>query len=185
MSTKRAPLSVRIPLGNGLESFDRSKLIPIVTRLYIGSRRNANDFKSLKEANVTHIVVMAKECKNHFVEHFTYHNFDFEDIEGQKIDLHEIADLINELVRDNAVFVHCLEGISRSVTAVLAYLVKYRDMTLQVAYDMVLERRPIAAPNAGFLKQLCIFEIEIRGTCSLDVKVYGPLIRSAEGYHIT
>eukprot|EP00929_Paragymnodinium_shiwhaense_P046657 TRINITY_DN23746_c0_g1_i3.p1 TRINITY_DN23746_c0_g1~~TRINITY_DN23746_c0_g1_i3.p1 ORF type:complete len:396 (-),score=42.52 TRINITY_DN23746_c0_g1_i3:401-1528(-) len=57
----------------------------------------------------------------------------------------------------NRVFVHCMAGRSRSVTLVVAYLLQHhRDSfpTLGAALTHVLQQRPIAFPNLGFLHQL-------------------------------
>lgn len=78
--------------------------------------------------------------------------------------------------RPGAVFVHCAMGKSRSVTAVLAYLLwKYphrygltpstvarpdegaAQEAVQAALDWVRKTRSIAEPNPGFMKQLAIW----------------------------
>jgi protein-tyrosine phosphatase len=52
-------------------------------------------------------------------------------------------------------------GISRSSTVILAYLIKYCNMNLKLAYSFLMENRPCAYPNDGFLKQLNIFNKQI------------------------
>ncbi len=56
------------------------------------------------------------------------------------------------------VLVHCIAGVSRSATIVIAYLMKINQMNLQNAYDFVISRRSCIEPNIGFLKQLNMFE---------------------------
>ena len=51
------------------------------------------------------------------------------------------------------VLVHCVAGISRSATVVLAFLIKHENCTLQEAHDMVIDKRPIK-PNKGFWQLL-------------------------------
>lgn len=58
------------------------------------------------------------------------------------------------------VYVHCQQGVSRSATVVLAYLMLYQNMSLMTAARAVREKREIF-PNEGFLKQLCVLEKEI------------------------
>lgn len=56
---------------------------------------------------------------------------------------------------ENAVIlVHCFQGVSRSSSVVLAYLMDAEEMTLEEAMKMVKAKRPIIKPNAGFLQQL-------------------------------
>jgi predicted protein tyrosine phosphatase len=50
------------------------------------------------------------------------------------------------------VLVHCEAGISRSGACVLAYLMRFN--TFDRAYEILVEKRPIAKPNLGFLAQL-------------------------------
>lgn len=56
--------------------------------------------------------------------------------------------------------VHCLAGVSRSVSLVLAYLIKHRGMGYCDAYDLIKGRRKIIHPNDGFIQQLKKFERE-------------------------
>lgn len=56
------------------------------------------------------------------------------------------------------VLVHCLYGVSRSVTCVLAYLMIKQGLTLKEAVRQVVQRRAIARPNDGFLYQLLALE---------------------------
>lgn len=54
--------------------------------------------------------------------------------------------------------VHCLAGVSRSVSLVLAYLIKHRGMSYREAYELIKGRRKIIHPNDGFIEQLKRFE---------------------------
>ncbi|CAK9028623.1 ABC transporter A family member 12 (ABC transporter ABCA.12) (AtABCA12) (Putative ABC2 homolog 16) [Durusdinium trenchii] len=61
-----------------------------------------------------------------------------------------------------AVLVHCHEGKSRSVSVCLAYLMK-SGLSLASSLAYVKSKRPMARPNAGFLKQLLAMEQQIFG----------------------
>ncbi|KAL6048163.1 Dual specificity protein phosphatase 15 [Balamuthia mandrillaris] len=58
----------------------------------------------------------------------------------------------------SAVLVHCIAGISRSTTIVLAYLMKTEGWSLDKAYRFVKEKRHIIEPNRGFMQQLALYE---------------------------
>ena len=62
--------------------------------------------------------------------------------------------------------VHCHEGKSRSVSVTLAYLMKQQKFSLAEALAYVKSKRPVARPNAGFLKQLLAFELKVLGSNS-------------------
>lgn len=54
--------------------------------------------------------------------------------------------------------VHCLAGVSRSVTLVVAYIMTVTGMGWQEALAAVKVVRPCAGPNLGFQRQLQEFE---------------------------
>jgi protein tyrosine phosphatase len=56
------------------------------------------------------------------------------------------------------VIVHCVMGVSRSCSLVLAYLMKYKGMSLKQAFDLVSSKRSVVRPNAGFWRQLIEYE---------------------------
>jgi hypothetical protein len=65
--------------------------------------------------------------------------------------------------------VHCKAGKSRSVTAVMAYLIHANHWTLSRAYTFVLERRKGISPNIGFVSELMNFEEAELGSKSVGV----------------
>jgi hypothetical protein len=54
----------------------------------------------------------------------------------------------------HAVLVHCMAGMSRSASMVIAFVMKARRMPYDTALRFVKERRPICMPNPGFHKQV-------------------------------
>jgi len=76
----------------------------------------------------------------------------------------ECVDFIDEAKRQGgSVLVHCFVGKSRSVTIVVAYLMKKHGMTLAQALQHVKSKRPVASPNAGFIRQLQDLEKSMQG----------------------
>lgn len=59
---------------------------------------------------------------------------------------------------------HCLAGISRSVTVTVAYLMQTLHKSLDEAYDLVRAQKSNIAPNFNFMGQLLDFERQLRGT---------------------
>lgn len=66
-------------------------------------------------------------------------------------------------------YIHCKAGKSRSVTAVIGYLIHANHWTLSRAYSFVLERRKGISPNIGFVSELMNFEEEELGGKSVGV----------------
>ncbi|KAI5107946.1 hypothetical protein C0J45_1540, partial [Silurus meridionalis] len=59
------------------------------------------------------------------------------------------------------VLVHCIMGVSRSATLVLAYLMLHQRLTLRAAIQEVIQRRPIY-PNRNFLGLLLELDTQLQ-----------------------
>jgi len=62
---------------------------------------------------------------------------------------------------EKGVLVHCLAGVSRSVTITVAYLMYKLSLNLNDAFNMVRARKSNIAPNFHFMQQLHNFECEL------------------------
>jgi hypothetical protein len=133
-------------------------------KLYLGPKSCAdeNAGESLREANITGIVNCTEDCQCHHEPSIEYcrvsvRDEDFADIgiylESATKFIHHHVD-----VQQGAVVVHCRQGISRSASVVIAYLMRYHGMSLEEAYVLAKTRRPLVNPNPGFWKQLQEFE---------------------------
>ncbi|CAL1698049.1 unnamed protein product [Somion occarium] len=71
-------------------------------------------------------------------------------------------------------YVHCKAGKSRSVTAVMAYLIHANHWTLSRAYAFVVGRRKGISPNIGFVSELMTFEEQELGGKSVGVVKMPP-----------
>jgi len=71
------------------------------------------------------------------------------------------------------VLVHCLAGISRSVTVTVAYLMYALDLSLSDAYDHVKRCKADVSPNFSFMGQLMDFERSLRSQRSTAAAVVG------------
>jgi protein-tyrosine phosphatase len=136
--------------------------------LYIGSLTHAQSKRVLEHLGATHILtcikgmeswlngVTVEEADSHskivhkFVE---VDDLDTEDF-ARDFDFcaNFIADALNQ--ENNVILVHCQAGISRSCTAILAYLIKYRGMNLDEGLAFISQRKGDVNPNEGFKRQL-------------------------------
>lgn len=64
-------------------------------------------------------------------------------------------------VKEEGVLVHCLAGISRSVTITMAYLMYKMSLSLNEAYDIVRAKKANISPNFHFMGQLLDFERQL------------------------
>ncbi|KAA1474084.1 hypothetical protein DENSPDRAFT_823787 [Dentipellis sp. KUC8613] len=82
----------------------------------------------------------------------------------------EVCEILDDAsLHSAATYVHCKAGKSRSVTAVMAYLIHANHWTLSRAYGFVLERRKGISPNIGFVSELMNFEEQELGGKSIGV----------------
>ncbi|KAL8128757.1 hypothetical protein V2J09_017912 [Rumex salicifolius] len=139
--------------------------------LFLGSAAAGLNMVELKKLNITHILTMAASLPPAYPDEFTYKVVRVVDTEDTNLAQYfdECFDFIDEAKRmGGGVLVHCFVGRSRSVTIVVAYLMKKHGMTLIEAHQHVRSKRPKAAPNSGFMKQLVEFEKSLSGV-SMDV----------------
>lgn len=71
--------------------------------------------------------------------------------------------------RAGGTLVHCAAGMSRSPALVMAYLMRYRGVTLRQAHRWVQESRPYIRLNAGFWEQLLRYERLLYGKNTVRV----------------
>ncbi|OBZ74575.1 Dual specificity protein phosphatase 1-B [Grifola frondosa] len=82
----------------------------------------------------------------------------------------EVCEILDDArLHSSPTYVHCKAGKSRSVTAVMAYLIHANHWTLSRAYAFVLERRKGISPNIGFVSELMTFEEQELGGKSVGV----------------
>ncbi|KAI5635470.1 dual specificity phosphatase, catalytic domain-containing protein [Phthorimaea operculella] len=153
-----------IEKGNEKESLEPSSYgfvvdtkpddIPILVTdyLYIGSQ-DCTASNVLQKYDIKHVLSLGID-----VEVATDHKFvECLDLPETNIGpvLQESLPFIHKAVelKEN-VLVHCNAGVSRTSTVAIAYLMQYKDMTFDEAYNLVKGQRPAIQPNAGFKKQL-------------------------------
>ncbi|KZT23042.1 hypothetical protein NEOLEDRAFT_1096755 [Neolentinus lepideus HHB14362 ss-1] len=153
--------------------------------LYLGPEPAEREHvKELQKLGVTRILNIAEECDDnqglHLRENFErYIRIPMRDtVEEDNITrgVREACQYLDDARLHSApTYVHCKAGKSRSVTAVMAYLIHANHWTLSRAYAFVLERRKGISPNIGFVSELMTFEEQELGTKSMGV------IKSAGG----
>ncbi|KAJ3690172.1 hypothetical protein LUZ61_019336 [Rhynchospora tenuis] len=129
--------------------------------LYLGSVGAALNKDKLKELNITHVLTVARSLQPAYPNEFIYKKIDVLDSPETRLEdyFEECINFIDEAIRTGGnVLVHCFAGRSRSVTIVVAYLMKKHRMTREAAFSLVISKRTLAAPNSGFIRQLDNFE---------------------------
>ncbi|XP_067395584.1 protein phosphatase Slingshot homolog 1 [Emydura macquarii macquarii] len=142
-----------------LGQMDKPSLI--FDHLYLGSEWNASNLEELQGSGVYYILNVTREIDNFFPGLFAYHNIRVYDEETTDLLAHwnEAYHFINKAKKNHSkCLVHCKMGVSRSASTVIAYAMKEFGWSLEKAYNYVKQKRSVARPNAGFMKQLLEYE---------------------------
>jgi hypothetical protein len=133
----------------------------ITHRIYIGNSDSARDFKILKEAGITHILVLGSYLFTYFPNDFIYKVIEVEDDDDEDISLYfkEAFEIISSAEK---ILVHCYAGACRSVSFVIAYLMLRDKKSYISLYSYVKNRRPAVNINNGFKKILLNFEMFLK-----------------------
>jgi len=67
----------------------------------------------------------------------------------------EIVDKIDYyLSRGSNIYVHCVQGVSRSAAIIIYYCMKYEKSSFDKAYNRLFMMRPCISPHINFIKEL-------------------------------
>ncbi|KAL9979783.1 hypothetical protein ACROYT_G017498 [Oculina patagonica] len=148
------------------------KMAKITDFLYLGGLAAAKMEDLLKEKGITCVINASIEAPDLNYESIKCTRIRLEDNATCNIGIHFdlVADKIDKIRRERGkVLVHCIAGVSRSATLVLAYLMKYQKMKLIDAHAYVKTRRPLIRPNSGFWKDLVDFERKLFHKNTIDM----------------
>ncbi|XP_031702405.1 dual specificity protein phosphatase 22-A [Anarrhichthys ocellatus] len=135
-------------MGNGMNK--------VVDGLYLGNIRDAENRESLSKNGITHILSVYNNAKPVF-EDMTYLCIHAADASSQNLLQHfkECISFIHECrLNGGCCLVHCLAGVSRSTTMVVAYLMTVTHYSWDECLSAVKAVRSFVGPNYGFQQQL-------------------------------
>jgi hypothetical protein len=141
------------------------RLLPVIRRvdevrpgLLLGGGYAARRKDMLAKLGVTHVLNCAgPHVPSFFPGRFSYMTLDIDDSPRQPIHAELAASRVFirlVLEQGDVVFVHCQKGKSRSVAMVAGYLMAAESLSSGDALAQIRRCRPIAEPNAGFVRQL-------------------------------
>ncbi|XP_076448008.1 dual specificity protein phosphatase 7-like [Babylonia areolata] len=137
--------------------------VKVLPYLYLGNAKNSADLTQLRKNGIHYILNVTPNVPNMFEDNgdFKYLQIPISDHWSQNLSSFfpdAIAFIDEARKRKQGVLVHCLAGISRSVTVTVAYLMSRQSMCLNEAYDFVKKCKPNISPNFTFMGQLLDFE---------------------------
>jgi hypothetical protein len=142
-------------------SYSMTEIIP---RVYVGNAYNARDYYTLKEKNIKLIINCTKEFSNNFKNDFEYMNVPIFD--ENNVDISDYFDTISNKINDvytsdpsASILIHCFMGASRSVAILISYLIRYHNMTVDIALEYIEKRRYFVNLNIDFYFQLLEYQM--------------------------
>jgi protein-tyrosine phosphatase/rhodanese-related sulfurtransferase len=138
----------------------------ILPHLYLGCRKVAACLPGLKASGITNVLNVTSSIPNNFLAAgLNYKQIAVEDSHDVNMIQHlpEAFGFIERArLSGERVLVHCHAGMSRSVTVILAYLMKFFNHTLDSAYEHVKRIKSDISPNFSFMGQLLEYECTLR-----------------------
>lgn len=117
--------------------------------MYLSGEEIAYDLEVLKKTGITHIINLAGNvCANKFEGQFKYRRYFLKDSKLENIEclFYETNFFIQDVLKEGGkVLVHCVQGVSRSVTICIAYLIwkfKYRKVKIGESGIFLDKRTP-------------------------------------------
>lgn len=138
----------------------------VTQRLYLGNAFNARDFYELKKANIGLIVNCTTEFPNFFPDEFEYVQVPVQDVPNESLTpyFNSVTQKIHQYLQENPtknVFIHCFMGASRSVSFLIAYLMRYNHTTVDESIEKIESLRPFINLNVDFYFQLVEYHLTL------------------------
>ena len=128
----------------------------ILSDLWIGSLEQASDEDTLRRHDIG--AVLSIGCESDRFSDIEYCAFP-EHLDMPETNLLNVFPsstqfLVSQLALSRKVLVHCVYGQSRSASAIAAFLIIEKNMSLEEALDLLKDKHPSICINPGFLSQL-------------------------------
>lgn len=133
----------------------------IISGLFLCDMYTATSSTVLAHLGITHVASITREVDHRYPPNIQQMCIPVDDVPNA--DLLKYFDpaiqwIANALNNGGRVMVHCVWGMSRSATVIIAYLITMKHLSLEEAFRLVKSKRWVIRPNSGFLDQLRIYE---------------------------
>lgn len=132
----------------------------VAEHIYLGGDFVARNREILRQNGITHVLnCVGFVCAEYFKAHLVYKTLWLQDNPNEDITsiLYDVFDYFEDVREQGGrVFVHCCQGVSRSTSLVIAYLMWREGQSFDDAFQFVKAARGIANPNMGFACQLLL-----------------------------
>jgi hypothetical protein len=140
----------------------------VAEHIYLGSDSVARNRETLRESGITHVLnCVGFVCPEYFRDDLSYKTLWLQDSPSEDITsiLYDVFDYFEEVREQSGrVFVHCCQGVSRSTSLVIAYLMWRDGRSFEDAFQDVKAARGVTNPNMGFACQLLQCQKRVHAT---------------------
>ncbi|KAJ9697318.1 hypothetical protein PVL29_009218 [Vitis rotundifolia] len=144
-------------LKDKLAFFDK-ECSRIADHIYLGSDAVAKNRETLRQNGITHVLnCVGFVCPEYFKSDLVYKTLWLQDSPSEDITsiLYDVFDYFEDVREQGGrVLVHCCQGVSRSNSLVIAYLMWREGQSFEDAFQYVKAARGVTNPNMGFACQL-------------------------------
>ena len=150
----------------------------IPNKLYFGNKILAKDETRLRKLGIKSIIDLINyENSSQEIKHskdFNFLHLSIEDVPTNNADwAEEGSNFIEEQIKNNnPVYVHCSQGISRSSTLIMHYLMTREKQNSKTAFFKLKDLRNIIDPTTGFMKSLSNLDEKLFGKKSFTIEEY-------------
>ncbi|KAI9905599.1 hypothetical protein PsorP6_014009 [Peronosclerospora sorghi] len=134
--------------------------------LFLGNMWHAQSKQVVSHLGITHVVNASLDVGNTFEnEGIKYLNVTVKD--RPEADISAYFDCTYNFIESakrtqhGRVLVHCTQGISRSSTLIIMYLMRANNWSLVTAVNFAMASRGVVYPNQGFVKSLMVEEFRL------------------------
>ncbi|KAG0616972.1 hypothetical protein M758_5G156100 [Ceratodon purpureus] len=149
--------------------------------IYFGGNMVAQNYDILYECKITHVLnCVGFECPEYFAKSFHYKTLWLQDHPSEDITslLYNVFDYFEDVREQNGrIFVHCIQGVSRSASLVIAYLIWCERRSYEETLEKVKAIRSVVSPNMGFAFQLLQWQSRILPNISSNSENMGFIMR--------
>ncbi|KAJ0631316.1 putative protein-tyrosine-phosphatase [Helianthus annuus] len=139
----------------------------IIDHVFLGSDAVAKNRDVLRKNHITHVLnCVGFVCPEYFKKDLVYKTLWLQDNPSEDITsiLYDVFDYFEDVREQNGrVFVHCCQGVSRSTSLVIAYLMWREGESFETAFQRVKAARGVTNPNMGFASQLLQCQKRVHG----------------------
>lgn len=134
----------------------------IVDNVYLSNLHDARNMQLISANNIQIVIRLSEDDnKSIYPKAIQFYNFVLEDNCLYKAELLQYSKLIKDIVQQNSnknILIHCNEGQSRSVSAIIYYLMTTYKIGFDTSLNLIKKIKSDVKPNNSFQMALRAFE---------------------------